>query len=84
MAADARTVDEKIRDLESCANAVAVIEDLLKRAKRGEIRHFVAAVETTTSRDEHATVCSNITGPGERLRIIGLLHMALDRATKSW
>lgn len=77
------TADEQIAEMTARANAVATLADMLRRAKRGEIRHVVIATENTGI-DEHATVHSSLRRPGERLRLIGLLHMALDRLTKAW
>jgi len=57
---------------------VAVLRDLLRRARRGEIRHIAVACETTGV-VEHATVNSTLNRPGDRIRLIGLLHMAMRR-----
>lgn len=77
------TVDEQIEAMVDRANVVAVAADILRRAKRGEIRHIVVVTETTGV-DTHASAMSSLKGPGERLKMIGLLHMALDRLTKAW
>lgn len=58
MPGDATDFDAKVKALEDRAHAVACIEDVLRRAKRGEVLSFVIVAEiggdigVTTSRTE--------------------------------
>lgn len=78
--ATTRTPDEQIEDMAQRANVVVVLADLLRRAKRGEIRAVVVAAELTEPGD-HATVYSDLKEPGQVARMIGLIHLALARLT---
>lgn len=72
--------DEQIADLAASTDVVVTLTELLRRAKRGEFRAVVVAAECVDP-GCHATVYSSLAAPGQRTRLIGLIHLALARLT---
>ena len=72
------TDEQKIRDLESQADVVVTLTNLLAMAKKGEFRAIVVAAEMAKD-GHHATVFSNLDAPSQKTRLVGLLYLALQR-----
>lgn len=74
------TADEQIADMQAGADVVVVLSDLLRRARRGELRHVAVAVEAMDG--THTATIHSTLKARDRMRLIGLVTEALDRIVR--
>lgn len=65
-------------------DVITIIEELLARAKTGEVRHFCYVAHMVDLENGHDKSLANQWGHGDRVKMIGAAHVLLTRLTNDF